>query len=288
MIGWRGREMFRWTNLFRGFLMGICEIIPGVSSGTMALLLGIYDQFLGAISRIVSRHFKNAVLYLLPLVIGMGIAILTMSSLMDYLLTEHMVPTHWFFIGMVLGVIPMMFSISNYKTEFRPAHYIMMGLVIVLLYWMSTVSDTAAPAESIDISVPVMIGLFFSGMLASAVMLLPGISGSLMLLILGAYPVIMRAISEFTSFNFAVLPILIATGLGIVSGLLLASRGIQFLLRNYTYIMYAAIIGLLFGSVFPLYPGLPDAAGTWIASIVSLAAGLSISTYMGSKNKETI
>ena len=280
--------MFKWMNLFRGFLMGICEIIPGVSSGTMALLLGIYDQFLGAIGHIVSKHYKKSIIFLLPLVIGMGVAILTMSSLMDYLLTQHTIPTHWFFIGMVLGVIPMMFSISNYKAEFKSVHYVLMGAAVILLYWLSTVGEGGTSVESIDISMLMLIGLYFSGMLASAVMLLPGISGSLVLLIIGAYPIIMRAISEFTSFNFEVLPVLIATGLGIVSGLLLAGRGIQFLLRNYTYIMYATIIGLLFGSVFPIYPGLPDTAGTWISSIVSLCAGLAISTYMGSKNKQSI
>ncbi len=280
--------MFKWMNLFRGFLMGICEIIPGVSSGTMALLLGIYEQFLGAIGHIVSKHYKKSIIYLLPLVIGMGTAILTMSSLMDYLLTQYTIPTHWFFIGMVLGVIPMMFSISNYKVEFKSIHYILMGLTIILLYWLSTAGENGTSIESIDISLLMLIGLFFSGMLASAVMLLPGISGSLVLLIIGAYPIIMRAISEFTSLNFEVLPVLIATGLGIVSGLLLAGRGIQFLLRNYTYIMYAIIIGLLFGSVFPIYPGLPDTASIWAASIVSLSAGLAISNYMGSKNKQSI
>lgn len=268
--------------------MGICEIIPGVSSGTMALLLGIYDQFLGAISQIVSKHFKKSIIFLLPLVTGMGIAILTMSSLMDYLLTQHTIPTHWFFIGMVLGVIPMMLSISNYKAEFKSVHYILAGITILILYWLSTVSESGASAESIDISLLMLVGLFFSGMLASSVMLLPGISGSLVLLIIGTYPIIMRAISEFTSLNFEVLPALIATGLGIVSGLLLASRGIQFLLRNYTYIMYAIIIGLLFGSVFSIYPGLPDTSVTWFWSIVSLCAGLSISIYMGSKNKQSI
>ena len=280
--------MFKWMNLFRGFLMGICEIIPGVSSGTMALLLGIYEQFLGAIGHIVSKHYKKSIIYLLPLIIGMGTAILTMSSLMDYLLTQHTIPTHWFFIGMVLGVIPMMFSISNYKVEFKSIRYILMGLTILLLYWLSTAGENGTSIESIDISLLMLIGLFFSGMLASAVMLLPGISGSLVLLIIGAYPIIMRAISEFTSLNFEVLPVLIATGLGIVSGLLLAGRGIQFLLRNYTYIMYAIIIGLLFGSVFPIYPGLPDTASIWAASIVSLSAGLAISNYMGSKNKQSI
>lgn len=280
--------MFKWMNLFRGFLMGICEIIPGVSSGTMALLLGIYDQFLGAIGHIVSKYYKKSIIFLLPLVIGMGIAILTMSSVMDYLLTQHTIPTHWFFIGMVLGVIPMMFSISNYKAEFKSVHYILIGIMILLLYWLSTVGEGGSSVGDLDISFLMLVGLFISGMLASTVMLLPGISGSLVLLIIGTYPIIMRAISEFTSLNFEVLPILIATGLGIVSGLLLASRGIQFLLRNYTYIMYAIIIGLLFGSVFPIYPGLPETAGTWAWTIVSLSAGLAISIYMGSKNKQSI
>lgn len=280
--------MFKWINIFRGFLMGICEIIPGVSSGTMALLLGIYDQFLGAIGHIVSKHYKKSIIFLLPLVIGMGIAILTMSSLMDYLLTEHTKPTHWFFIGMVLGVVPMMFKISNYKAEFKTIHYILMSFVLLLLYWLSTMNESRAAAESIDVSLPLLAGLFLSGMLASSVMILPGISGSLVLLIIGAYPMIMKAINEFTSLNFEVVPLLIATGLGIVSGLLLASRGIQFLLRNYTYLMYAMIIGLLFGSVFSIYPGLPETTGTFIASIVSLLAGLSISIYMGSKNKQSI
>lgn len=140
--------MFKWRNLPKGFLMGIVELVPGVSSGTMALLLGIYDQFLGAISRIVSKYYKQALAFLLPLVIGMAIAILTMSSVLNYFLENHTIPTHWFFMGMVLGVIPMMIRISNVKAEFRIIHFILIFAGIAILFIMSMFNADAPPASS--------------------------------------------------------------------------------------------------------------------------------------------
>ena len=188
--------MFNWKNVPKGFLMGIVELVPGVSSGTMALLLGIYDQFLGAISRIVSKYYKQAIAFLLPLVIGMAIAILTMSSVLDYFLQNHTVPTHWFFMGMVLGVIPMMFRISNVKVEFSAAHYILIILGIVLLFVMSLFNGEAPPAESAGMAVGDLFKYFLTGILAASMMLLPGISGSLVMLILGVYPIVIYAIND--------------------------------------------------------------------------------------------
>ena len=276
--------MFKWKNLPKGFLMGIVELIPGVSSGTMALLLGIYDQLLGAISHVVSKHYKNGIIFLVPLVAGMAAAIITMSSVIDYMLQNHMIPTHWFFMGMVLGVIPMMVRISNVKVEFRAAHYILIAAGILLLFVMSLFSAEAPDLNSVGMSMGDLIKYFFSGMLAASIMLLPGISGSLVLLIIGVYPVVIFAIKEFTSLNFDVLPILISTGLGIVAGVLLASRAISYLLRNYTYLMYAAIIGLLLGSVFAIYPGFPVTAIGWIISVIVFAAGIAISCTLGKYN----
>lgn len=277
--------MMNWINIFKGYLMGICELIPGVSSGTMALLLGIYEQFLGAISRIVSKHFKQAILYLIPLVIGMGAAIVTMSSLIDYLLQNHTVPTHYFFLGMVLGIVPMMFQISNFRTEFKPVHYVLIVSAIVLLIVLANFQGEGADVSGVEVTPSLLVFLFFSGMAGSSVMLLPGISGSLVMLILGAYPVVIYSVSEVTSFNFAVLPLVIAVGLGILSGLLIASRVIYYLLRNYTYLTYALIIGLLIGSVFPIYPGAPGGAGGWSVTISAFMAGFVISSYMAGKNK---
>lgn len=266
--------------------MGVCELIPGVSSGTMALLLGIYDQLLGAISKVVSKDLKKAVLFLLPLVIGMGVAIVTMSSLMTYLLESHTVPTHFFFLGMVLGVVPMILKLSNWKAEFKTAHYMLAGISIVLVFVLSILQEPSSVSD-VEVSFGQMIFLFFVGMIGAAVTLLPGISGSLVMLILGAYPTIIYSINAFTSFDFSVTPLLMATGLGILAGVLGASKVIAYLLRHYPYLIYAAITGLLIGSVFPIFPGLPADGLTWVISLFTFAAGLILSLYMGSKNKET-
>lgn len=280
--------MVKWVNIFKGFLMGICELIPGVSSGTMALLLGIYDQFLGAISKIVSKHYRKALLFLLPLVIGMGIAILTLSNLIEYLLQNHTVPTHWFFIGLVLGVVPMMLRVSNYKVEFRAGHYIILLMAVALLFVMGISRGEEQAINDIAITFPLLVKMFISGILASTTMLLPGISGSLVLLILGSYSIVIYAVSELTSFNLGILPILIAVGTGIILGLLVASRIIQYLLRHYTYLTYALILGLVIGSVFAIYPGLPDTALSWVVTALAALLGFAISWYMGSDNEETI
>lgn len=273
--------MFKWKNVPKGFLMGIVELVPGVSSGTMALLLGIYDQLLGAISRVISKHYKKAIIFLLPLVIGMGIAIITMSSVINYFLLNHTMPTHWFFMGMVLGVIPMMIRISNVKVEFRIVHYILILLGVAVLAIMAMFNTEAPELSNVSMEFSDLIKYFFSGIFAASMMLLPGISGSLVLLILGVYPVVIYAINEFTSLNFDVLPILISTGLGIVAGILIASRVISYLLRRYTYLTYAVIIGLLLGSIFAIYPGLPDSAVSWIVSITVFIIGLLISYVLG-------
>lgn len=273
--------MFKWKNLPKGFLMGLVELIPGVSSGTMALLLGIYDQLLGAISHVISKHYKNAIIFLVPLVAGMAIAIITMSSMIDYFLQNHTIPTHWFFMGMVLGVVPMMLRISNVKIEFRSIHYILIAAGILLLFIMSLFNADAPELSTVSMGFGDLIKYFFSGALAASIMLLPGISGSLVLLIIGVYPVVIYAIKEFTSLNFEVLPILISTGLGIVAGILLASRAISYLLRNYTYLMYAAIIGLLLGSTFAIYPGLPGGLLEWLISIALFLLGIIISFTLG-------
>lgn len=268
--------------------MGICELIPGVSSGTMALLLGIYDQFLGAVSRVVSKHWKKAVIFLIPLVLGMGLAILSMSSLIDYLLRNHMIPVHWFFVGLILGVAPMMLRISNYKVEFKVPHYIVIIIAVAGIFFLGMARREEVPIEEISITAPLLIKLFFSGMLGSATMLLPGISGSLVLLLLGSYSVIIYSLSELTSLNFGVLPVLVSAGLGIVAGLLVASRIIQYMLRHYTYLTYALILGLVLGSVFAIYPGLPESPLSWLVTVIVFLTGFLISYFMGKENKNSI
>lgn len=95
-----------WKNIYRGFFMGISDLIPGVSGGTIAFILGIYDDLLASISGFFSRHWKKHIGFLLPLAIGIGAALLSLSRVMEYLLKNHYAPTQFFFIGLIVGVLP--------------------------------------------------------------------------------------------------------------------------------------------------------------------------------------
>lgn len=279
----------RWSNVIRGFFMGITEMLPGISSGTLMLLLGIYDQTLVAINELFTKRYKKSLMFLIPLFIGMGIAIVTMSSLINYMLNTHPIITHFFFLGLVIGVIPMMFKLGNYKVEFKTVHYSIIVVVTALLFLMDYFVLEKSDVKSVEMSTTMLMWLFICGFLGASALILPGLSGSVILLMFGAYPILMYSISEFLSFNFTVTPVLVAVGLGIIAGVLLTSRVLHYLLRVYPYLMYALIIGLLAGSVFPIFNGLPSRPTEWVISLIAFVLGLFISYYMSIKNnRDTI
>lgn len=274
---------FKISNLPRGFAMGVSDLIPGVSGGTIALLLGIYDDFIASVSGIFSKNFKRSMMFLLPIIIGMGLAIGILSSLINYLLAYHQVPTMFFFTGLIIGVIPFLLRISHYNKTFNASHWIIVVLFTLLLAAMAFLKgDTshAAPTH-IDLSAPMLIKYFVAGILASSAMLLPGISGSFILLLLGVYSTVTFAISEVVRFNFQALPVIMLVGFGVLVGFIVASKLIKYLLTHYTYFTYAAILGLVIGSLFSVFPGLPTSGLTWIVSMSTLILGFIVSYILG-------
>lgn len=274
---------FKISNIPRGFAMGISDLIPGVSGGTIALLLGIYDDFIASVSGVFSKHFKKSILFLLPIIIGMALAIGILSSVINYLLATHFVPTMFFFFGLILGIIPFLLRISHYKKTYKIQHWVIMGVAIIALALMAFFKgDTSHAAPSyIDLSLPMLIKYFIAGVCASSAMLLPGISGSFILLLFGVYSTVTYSISEIVRFNFEALPVILMVGMGIVVGFLIASKVITYLLKHYTYLTYAAILGLVIGSLFSVFPGLPNQGLTWLASIITLLLGFIISFILG-------
>lgn len=274
---------FKISNIPRGFAMGISDLIPGVSGGTIALLLGIYDDFIASVSGVFSKHFKKSILFLLPIIIGMALAIGILSSVINYLLAIHLVPTMFFFFGLILGIIPFLLRISHYKKTYKIQHWVIMGVAIIALALMAFFKgDTSHAAPSyIDLSLPMLIKYFIAGVCASSAMLLPGISGSFILLLFGVYSTVTYSISEIVRFNFEALPVILMVGMGIVVGFLIASKVITYLLKHYTYLTYAAILGLVIGSLFSVFPGLPNQGLTWLASIITLLLGFIISFILG-------
>ncbi|EMB4605355.1 DUF368 domain-containing protein [Staphylococcus aureus] len=275
-------QQFKWINILKGFAMGTSDLVPGVSGGTIALLLGIYNQFIASISGIFSRRFWPSFTFLIPIIIGMLLAMGSLSNLFNYLLSQHHIPTMFFFGGLIIGIVPYLLKISNYKTSFTTKHYMMViaGIAILIVVTLMNNSDKHA-GETLTLSTGLIIKYFIAGMCASSAMLLPGISGSFMLLVFGVYGTVMLAISEVVKLNFAGLPILLAVGFGVLAGFIISSKIIQYFLTHHKLMTFALIIGFVVGSLFAVFPGLPTNIVMWFVSLVVFIIGFIVSLTLG-------
>lgn len=275
-------QQFKWINILKGFAMGTSDLVPGVSGGTIALLLGIYNQFIASISGIFSRRFWPSFTFLIPIIIGMLLAMGSLSNLFNYLLSQHHIPTMFFFGGLIIGIVPYLLKISNYKTSFTTKHYMMViaGIAILIVITLMNNGDKHA-GETLTLSTGFIIKYFIAGMCASSAMLLPGISGSFMLLVFGVYGTVMLAISEVVKLNFTGLPILLAVGFGVLAGFIISSKIIQYFLTHHKLMTFALIIGFVVGSLFAVFPGLPTNIVMWFVSLVVFIIGFIVSLTLG-------
>ncbi|MCM3637195.1 DUF368 domain-containing protein [Sporosarcina luteola] len=256
-----------WKNIYRGFLMGISDLIPGVSGGTIAFILGIYDRLLVAISGFFSREWKKHIGFLLPLGIGVGLTLLLFSRVIDFLLKEYPQPTQFFFLGLIIGVVPYISRQAGVRKNFKIGHFILLLLVGAAL----AATVFIKPAETgiiTSLTLQNTLGLFLAGWAGSMAMLLPGVSGSFVLLLLGVYSTAINALSTFN------IPIIIVIGAGVIVGFIISSKAIHYLLNKFTHAMFAIIIGLIIGSVFVIYPGIPESGTPFVMSVIALITGL--------------
>lgn len=265
-----------WKNLYRGAAMGISDLIPGVSGGTIAFVLGIYEQLLAAISGFFSREWKKHLAFLIPLGIGMAGTILSLSRAIEYLLAHYFEPTQFFFLGLIIGVVPFMVKQANVKETFKASHLLVLLAAVLLLAWMAFVNPGSREMGS-ELAAGDFVLLFFSGWLASMAMLLPGISGSFLLLLIGVYPVVINALSTFN------VPVIAAVGAGVMLGFVISSKAIRFALSHFPYMTYALIIGLILGSIFTVFPGIPASGSAAAASVVTFVLGLGLTYEIGKK-----
>lgn len=256
--------MFEWRNIFKGIMMGISDLIPGVSGGTIALILGIYQSLIAAINGIFTREWKKHIMFLIPIGLGIGISIITISHLVEWLLAEHPQPTFFFFLGLIIGIIPMLLRDVNYKQTFGTGHYVLLAIGALIVASTMFIKENELAAVMTNLTVGDYVLLFFAGWLASSAMILPGISGSFIFLLLGVYPTVINAISSFK------LPVIIIVGAGIAIGLVITSKLITFLFARYRVGTYALMIGFIVGSIVVIYPGLTEAP---LLSIITLLLG---------------
>lgn len=245
---------------FHGFCMALADSVPGVSGGTIAFIMGFYDSFIGSIDDLVfgrMKKKKTALLYLykpaIGWVAGMILAVLILSSLFE----SHIYIVSSLFIGFIVGSIPLI--LTDELTAFRQMRkglpFGFLGLFLVVgITWLNSQSPTAAVNLG-AFSIPLAIRLFFTGMIAISAMFLPGISGSTLLLILGAYLPVITAIKGLLSLQLAYFPGFFVFGCGILAGAVSVVKGIRICLDRFRPQAVYAILGMMIGSFYAILMG---------------------------------
>lgn len=262
-------------NLINGMLIGISSIIPGMSGGTMAVILDIFDQMIGAISGL-RRTFKKSVIYLAPIGIGMVLGVLLLSGFLSGMLQSHPVEMQLFFIGVVAGSIPLVTRKSLEEPFRRHSLLALIGTLAVMICIFFVRPDDSGVELIRNPSVSQMIQLMLYAAFAAAAMVIPGVSGSFFLMLFGVYHSVLTAVSEW---NFAVL---IPVGIGMIIGILFCAKMLDLLLQRHKQAMYFGILGCVIGSIPNIWPTQPIAGMDILWGLLACLAGAAISLFCAS------
>ena len=254
--------------MLKGFIIGSSMSVPGVSGGTMAILLGIYDKLIGAISNFL-KDIKSNIILLLKFCVGAGVGIGSLAFVIKWLMEKFPLPVSFFFLGAVIGGIPALYKRTK-EAPFRITSvlYFLIGLVGVI-------SIGFIPVGNFNISSGSGIGhylmLLVTGVIIALALVLPGISTSHMLLVLGMYDAMLAAITEFDVVYIGII------GISTLIGIFLITKPIEWTMKKFPHQTYCMIIGFVLGStseiirdkIIPVIPS--DADFTWwmISVIVS-------------------
>ncbi|MGN0374332.1 MAG: DUF368 domain-containing protein [Butyrivibrio sp.] len=251
-------------DIIKGIFIGVANIIPGVSGGTMAVSMGVYDKLIGSINNL-TKEFKKSFITLLPIAIGMIGGIGIFSFIIPYCLTNYSFQTCMCFVGLIMGGIPAIFvnmqnSLDREQKKINPLHIISFLVFLGIAVFMAIANPTSATADSITINPLMIILLIVMGAICAAAMVIPGISGSLLLMMLGYYSGIIGTISSFLSalknmdgsaLVHCIL-VLVPFAVGCILGVLLISKLITWLLKRFESITYCGILGLIAASPFAI------------------------------------
>ena len=273
----------------KGFFIGLANIIPGVSGGTLALTLGIYEKLIGCISHFF-KNLKENIKFILPIGIGAVIAILSLSHLISFCLDNYVLPTILFFIGAILGGLPMLIKkVNGHKITISNIiiFLITFGIIILLLFLNSETEVSFQNMNIIDYLL-----LFVVGVVASATMVIPGVSGSAVLMTIGYYKPILNIVKNLTDFSSlgSNLAILIPFGLGVLVGILLIAKVLEFLFKNFEVKTYYGVLGFIVASIIAIvYQNLVINAnfvfsfGSLIIGIILFILGFVVAYKLGDK-----
>lgn len=235
-------------NVLKGVVIGIANAIPGVSGGTMMVIMKVFDRLLGAVTLDLKKLKENFV-FLLTIIIGMGVGIILSSKVLSICFEQFYVQTQFFFMGVVLGSLPMIYKEATKEKKLSPIHLIPFVIGVAVIIGVSLVSESmGANVVRTTLDVSTFIYLMVISIIAAAAMIMPGLSGSLVLLILGGYQTVIQAVDELN------IPILIPVAIGIIIGVVACAKLITICLKKWQRGTYSVILGLIFGSFYAIFP----------------------------------
>ena len=235
----------------KGVAIGISMIIPGLSGGTLAVLMNIYDKILEAITGIF-KHFKESLLLLLPLVIGAVIGFVGLVFPINYGLAHFPLIIVSLFVGFIIGGLPSIYKKVQGKENWIS---ILIGLIALGITISLCFIKTNDSIDIRNLNVGTWFYLFLSGIIASIALVAPGISGSMTLMVLGVYVHLMEVLKEILSFTnlWNNSMILLPLALGLIIGFIFMSFFMKYMLKNHETSTYFALIGFIIGSIVSIY-----------------------------------
>ena len=277
-------------NLLKGIVMGIANIIPGVSGGTMVVSMGIYDRLIHSLTHLF-KEFKESMKFLIPIFLGIGIALVGLSFIIEPAFAYFPLQTNCLFIGLIVGGLPAVWQKVKGK-GIKISYIVPFVLFFAVVVGMAAIGEKEGTAADLSFSVWSVIRLFAVGIIASATMVIPGVSGSMMMLLLGYYNPIVAAIKNFVTalaaFDMAGIlegcGILVPMGLGIVVGIFAIAKVIEIIFEKFPIQAFWAIIGLIVASPIAIF--LLGDVGTItvigiLTSIVTFAVGFLVAVKLG-------
>ncbi len=246
-------------NFINGFCMALADSVPGVSGGTIAFLLGFYDRFISSLDDLFRGSFekkKDALKFLIKIGIGWVIGFGLSATVLSNLFETKIYAMSSLFIGFILAAIPMVVKEEkeSLKKNYKNVIFMLLGILLVVgISLLTTKGGIDVDLNHLNLFTGIY--LFLAASVAITAMVLPGISGSTLLLIFGLYVPVMGAVKSFLHLDFSVLPILIIFGLGIVAGIVFFVKLIRKGLEHHRGAMVYAILGMMIGSFYSIMCG---------------------------------
>ena len=304
-------------HIIIGIIIGISNIVPGVSAGTMFVILGIFKKLIDqvglcidevkkmlknitkfkekdggiiAVGIMFKNIFNSQKTFLIPIAIGMVFAIYFIAKLFSILNPEQIMYRNYIFLGLILGGIPALFKELKKGTDIQNINkrkaniylFMFIGFLIMLIVYILKINGIGLRKVGYEeLSIAMAIPLFLVGAIAAASMVIPGISGSMVVLILGYYELMTISISKLN------MVFIIPFAIGILVGIMAILKLIKYLLDNHYTKTYSCIVGFVVGSLLMVFPGLPTNIMGYVITIVCIIIGL-FASYMIEKYSEKI